>query len=109
MPGSSRTIPRRMCSGSMAFPPSWLASYLAKKITLRAFSVYFSNIVPPNLARLRYNLIRQSKVKDAGEEFWKCIGDNRGCSRSPGPSRSTGQNLTERVLDSLQGELDTAL
>src|ERR1022692_4656908 len=41
---SSRSRPRRRCSVSMYGLPNWLASYRAKKITLRAFSVYRSNI-----------------------------------------------------------------
>src|SRR5262249_29487610 len=40
----SRRMPRRMCSDSMTRLPSLLASYLAKKRALRAFSLYFSNI-----------------------------------------------------------------
>jgi hypothetical protein len=48
----------------MAVLPDKLASYLAKKITRRAFSVYRSNIAPPNQARLQYNRIRRAKVKD---------------------------------------------
>src|SRR5205814_1992402 len=41
---SSRMRPSRRCSGSMAGAPNWEASYRAKKMTLRAFSVYRSNI-----------------------------------------------------------------
>src|SRR5215469_9332649 len=40
---SSRIKPRSKCSVSMYGLPYWLASYLAKKITRRAFSVYRSN------------------------------------------------------------------
>ena len=41
---SSRNNPSNRCSGSIAFEPNSLTSYRAKKITRRAFSVYFSNI-----------------------------------------------------------------
>src|SRR5215831_2292565 len=40
---SSRIKPRSKCSVSIYGLPYWLASYLAKKITRRAFSVYRSN------------------------------------------------------------------
>src|SRR5271154_4147820 len=40
---SSRKRPNSKCSVSMYGEPYWLASYLAKKMTRRAFSVYRSN------------------------------------------------------------------
>src|SRR5260221_5875342 len=40
---SSRIKPSKRCSVSMYGLPYWLASYLAKKMTRRAFSVYRSN------------------------------------------------------------------
>src|SRR5260221_11559820 len=40
---SSRIKPSSKCSVSMYGLPYWLASYLAKKMTRRAFSVYRSN------------------------------------------------------------------
>src|ERR1041385_5354213 len=43
---SSRNRPSSRCSVSMYGEPNWLASYLAKKITRLAFSVYRSNIFP---------------------------------------------------------------
>src|ERR1041385_6853455 len=43
---SSRNKPSSRCSVSMYGDPNWLASYLAKKITRLAFSVYRSNIFP---------------------------------------------------------------
>jgi len=43
---SSRNKPSSRCSVSMYGEPNWLASYLAKKITRLAFSVYRSNIFP---------------------------------------------------------------
>ena len=42
---SSRIKPKSRCSVSIEGLPYWLASYRAKKITRRAFSVYRSNIV----------------------------------------------------------------
>src|SRR5215471_3148720 len=42
---SSRVRPSRRCSGSIALAPYCDASYRAKKITRRAFSVYRSNII----------------------------------------------------------------
>src|SRR5690242_4237364 len=43
---SSRNRPSSRCSVSIYGEPNWLASYLAKKITRLAFSVYRSNIFP---------------------------------------------------------------
>src|SRR5437763_3426462 len=43
---SSRNKPSSRCSVSIYGEPNWLASYLAKKITRLAFSVYRSNIFP---------------------------------------------------------------
>jgi len=50
---SSRSSPSNRCSVSMYGLPNWLASYRAKKMTLRAFSVYRSNICVPVLQRAR--------------------------------------------------------
>src|SRR6202161_2891589 len=43
---SSRRRPSSKCSVSMYGEPNWLASYRAKKMTRRAFSVYRSNMFP---------------------------------------------------------------
>src|SRR5882762_4225058 len=43
-PLSSRSIASQRCSVSMHGEPNWEASYRAKKITQRAFSVYRSNL-----------------------------------------------------------------
>src|SRR6201987_1251092 len=44
---SSRKRPSNKCSVSIYGEPNWLASYRAKKMTRRAFSVYRSNIPCP--------------------------------------------------------------
>lgn len=41
---SPRTSPSNRCSAPITGDPNWLASYRAKKITRRAFSLYGSNI-----------------------------------------------------------------
>src|SRR5882757_9942213 len=43
---SSRKRPSNKCSVSIYGEPNWLASYRAKKMTRRAFSVYRSNMFP---------------------------------------------------------------
>src|ERR1700733_1701588 len=43
---SSRSRPSNKCSVSIYGEPNWLASYRAKKMTRRAFSVYRSNMFP---------------------------------------------------------------
>src|SRR5271156_1525848 len=43
---SSRKRPSSKCSVSIYGEPNWLASYRAKKMTRRAFSVYRSNMFP---------------------------------------------------------------
>src|SRR6267154_3571014 len=43
---SSRRRPSNKCSVSIYGEPNWLASYRAKKMTRRAFSVYRSNMFP---------------------------------------------------------------
>src|SRR5580658_9428623 len=43
---SSRNRPSSKCSVSIYGEPNWLASYRAKKMTRRAFSVYRSNMFP---------------------------------------------------------------
>src|ERR1700751_1372043 len=52
---SSRKRPSSKCSVSIYGEPNWLASYRAKKMTRRAFSVYRSNMFPlKSCARRRH-------------------------------------------------------
>ena len=62
---SSRSKPSKMCSVSIRQDPNWLASYRAKKITLLAFSVYFSNMVCTTLCghRADLNLSEKNNLK----------------------------------------------
>ena len=73
---SSRSRPSSRCSVSMYGLPNWLASYRAKKMTRRAFSVYRSNISLTVLQRAgsqRAPLQLQDTVAAPGER--EVVGD----------------------------------
>jgi hypothetical protein len=73
--------------------PNWLASYRAKKMTRRAFSVYRSNMFPLEKLPLIHSLIHSFDPCGSSEHQWQFSS----CSIFPEPLAPGKQLGWERI------------